>query len=471
MKRVIWGVTAAVLLVGIAAGAVGARAGTRPAPPPDVYTGEADAYPDHLLGYVTVPAADFYAPHAKGTIATVGGSPYSDALAAIVDAGFLVTSTVQGGLPNGHCNPDAPPCVNQIPTYVNSLYPTGPGPKDGCLAPQDRGSLCDASRLSSGNVEVLRSHADADCKACPEDPRPTSLAEVGGSGYEVPGQLKVGAQFARQRQYIDDHGMLRVRAESVLKDVVIGDVLRIASLSAVTEARGGADDRTKKASSRVSLSGVFLGGQLLEFDERGLRVGSGPAAVDPETARAQARALLDQLAAAGIEVEVGVPVAAGTKKPGKVESVATALTVHFRPRSVPQSLTQDYVLGYARAAITASAAALVPLPAGRLVVAPPGSGASDGPAVAAGGGALSSSLGPSMGPSLVSDVAEAPASSTSRRRVVARVPSSAFGRADPRAARRLASLMWVFAVAGLVTPVAALALRGVGRSQRGEWRP
>jgi hypothetical protein len=461
-------VTATVLLVGIAAGAVGARAGTRPVPPPDVYTGEADAYPDHLLGYVTVPAADLYVPHAKGTIATVGGKPYGDALAAIADAGFLVTSAVQGGLPNSNCNPDAPPCVNQIPTYVNSVYPTGPGPKDGCLAPHDRGALCDASRLSSGNLELLRSHADADCKACPGDPRPTSLAEVGGSGYEMPGQLKVGAQFARQRQYIDDHGMLRVRAESVLKDVVIGDVLRIASLSAVSEARGAADDRTKKASSRVSLSGVFLGEQLLEFDQRGLRVGSGPAAVDPEAARAQARALLDQLAAAGIEVEVGVPVATGTKKPGKVESVATALKIHFRPRSVPQSLTQDYVLGYARSAITASAtAALPPLPTDRLVVTPLGSGVPGGPAVAAGGGALSPSLGPVP---LVSGLAEAPASGAARRRVVASVRGSAFGRADPRAARRLASVMWVFAVAGLVTPVAALALRGFGRSQRGEWR-
>jgi hypothetical protein len=465
VKRIVWGLTSAVLLVGIAAGAVGARAGTRPAAPPDVYTGEADAYPDHLLGYVTVPAADLYVPHAKGTIATVGGKPYSDALAAITDAGFLVTSAVQGGLPNSNCNPDAPPCVNQIPSYVNSVYPTGPGPKDGCLAPHDRGSLCDASRLSSGNLELLRSHADADCKACPGDPRPTSLAEVGGSGYEVPGQLKVGAQFARQRQYIDDRGMLRVRAESVLHDVVIGDVLRIASLSAISEARGSADDRTKKASSRVSLSGVFLGGQLLEFDERGLRVGSGPAAVDPEAARAQARALLDQLAAGGIEVEVGVPVATGTKKPGKVESVATALKIHFRPRSVPQSLTQDYVLGYARSAITASAtAALPPLPADRFVVTPLAWGTPGGPAVAAGGGALSPSLGPSVGPAPL--VSGAP-----RRRIVASVRGSAFGRADPRAARRLASVMWVFAVAGLVTPVAALALRAAGRSQRGEWRP
>ena len=86
MKRGVWGVIAAVLLVGIAAGAVGARAGTRPALPPDVYTGEANAYPDHLLGYVTVPAADLYVPHAKGSIATVGGRPYSDALAAILVA-------------------------------------------------------------------------------------------------------------------------------------------------------------------------------------------------------------------------------------------------------------------------------------------------------------------------------------------------------------------------------------------------
>jgi hypothetical protein len=464
MKRVVRGVAVAVLLVGVAAGAVGARAGTKAAPPPDVYTGEADAYPDHLLGYVTLPAADLYAPHAKGTIGTVGGRPYGDALAAIADAGFLVTSAVQGGLPNANCNPDAPPCANQIPSYVNSVYPTGPGPKDGCLAPQDRGSLCDASRLSSGNLELLRSHADADCKACPGDPRPTSVAEVGVSGYEVPGQLKVGAQFARQRQYIDEHGLLRVVAESVLKDVVIGGVLRIASLSALSEARGGADDRTKKASSRVSLSGVFLGGQLLEFDERGLRVGSGPAAVDPEAARAQARALLDQLAANGIEVEVGVPVATGTKKPGKVESVATALKIHFRPTSVPQSLSQDYVLGYARSAITASAGtALLPLPDDRLVATPLG----PGPAVVAGGGGLSPSLGPAP---VVGGVPEAPASGASRRRVVASVRGSAFGVPDPRAARRLASVMWVFAVAGLVTPVAALALRGFRRSQRGEWR-
>src|SRR5207244_12080874 len=62
VKRGVWGVIAAVLLVGIAAGAVGARAGTRPALPPDVYTGEADAYPDHLPGYVTLPAPDLYAP-------------------------------------------------------------------------------------------------------------------------------------------------------------------------------------------------------------------------------------------------------------------------------------------------------------------------------------------------------------------------------------------------------------------------
>ena len=94
-----------------------------------------------------------------------------------------------------------------------------------------------------------------------------------------------------------------------------------------------------------------------------------------------------------------------------------------------------------------------------------------GPAVAAGGGALSPSLGLSLGPApSVSEVREAPAGAGLRRRVVS-VRGSAFGRADPRAARRLASVMWVFAFAGLVTPVAALALRGVGRSQRGEWRP
>ena len=154
--------------------------------------------------------------------------------------------------------------------------------------------------------------------------------------------------------------------------------------------------------------------------------------------------------------------------------MATALKIHFRPRSVPQSLTQDYVLGYARSAITASAsAALQPLPAERLVVTPLGSGVPGaGPAVAAGGGALSPSLGLSLGPApSVSEVREAPAGAGPRRRVVASVRGSAFGRADPRAARRLASVMWVFAFAGLVTPVAALALRGVGRSQRGEWRP
>ena len=104
----------------------------------------------------------------------------------------------------------------------------------------------------------------------------------------------------------------------------------------------------------------------------------------------------------------------------------------------------------------------------RLVVTPLASGASGAPAVAAGGGALSPSMGPA---SLVSDVPGAASGGASRRRIVARVRGSAFGRADPRAARRLASVMWVFAVAGLVTPVAALALRGVGRSQRGEWRP
>ena len=130
--------------------------------------------------------------------------------------------------------------------------------------------------------------------------------------------------------------------------------------------------------------------------------------------------------------------------------MATALTIHFRPRSVPQSLTQDYVLGYARSAITASAAAaLLPLPADRLVVTPLGSGASGAPAVAAGGGALSPSTGP---PSLAGEVPEAAAGGASRRRIVARERDSAFGRADPRAARRLVSVMWVFAVAGLVTP-------------------